>query len=573
MKYCLTYLLLCSLALAQNSYFEANVPSQEYTTDDFITLKISSDYEGNYQDPNFTGLKILSEYKSESIQQNTVVVNGRNQIKMVRQFTKTYVLKPTKEGEVRIGSATIQKGTDIFTSKPVVLDIKPGTMPLLSSLEVDPDAPLTLRVYPDMDRVFVGQPFKVVVKAYSKDQMIRVRNLQKPAGYIQHATSILPSLNAELEIEYVNGERMYSVVLSEDVLVYNQGGTYSWDPFDIRMVLRQQPYGISYENAFSNTVEIEVVDLPAAPANFSGIGGFNLSDSVWVDNKMVGDAEDGFEISIKIEGAGNIHRLQAPVLNIPKYLDVYAPETKEEVSATPIGSEGYKIFKYYVLPEANGNFRFQPLNLSYFDFDKGAYIDFKGKDLEIAVNKTGLPQLEDLLKKEEKAKISKAGTPQTALNSFRKSDELFSKTMFQAVGWGFLSLGLIFFLFPSKNTRKKEKKEETFNPQIAAQIAHNFLKEAEAHIQKNDQLFYEKLNKGIYNYFQQKWEWELSATNKAAILKRLWEEDCSSEEIERVKNVLDQAQMGMYAPIQISKTDLLVKAKSTLESLEKQLKK
>lgn len=573
MRYIVTYLLFISVALAQNSYFEAKVDPKEYTTDDFITLKVSSDYEGNYQNPDFTGLRILSEYKSESVQQNSVIINGKRQLKLVRQFTTTYVLKATKEGEVKIGSAIIQKGSDVFTTKPIVLDIKPGTMPLDGSLEINPDAPLTLRVYADTNQVFVGQPFKVIVKAYSKNQMIRVRNLQKPTNYTQHATSVLPSLNAELDVEYINGVRMYSVVLSEDVLVYNTPGDYTWNPFEIRMVLRKEPYGIDYENAFSNTVDIKVLDLPMSPPNFSGIGGFGMKDSVWVDNEIVGDEEDGFEISVKISGSGSIHNLQAPSLNIPNYLDVYAPETEDNVKASPVGSEGYKIFKYYILPEANGEFDFQPLDLSYFDYDLGKYVDFKGKDLEIKVNKSGLPELKDLKEKELEKEISSKGKAITERNNFNKASYAFPNTLWQSLGLGFLSLGLVFFLFPRKKVKKAESDELDFNPGIASKLAQEFLLEAEENISGESNLFFDKLNKGVYHYFQQKWEWELSRVNKSAILARLKEEEVDLELVSEVKNLLDQAQMGTYSPIETDKETLLKAAKSVLEKLEMNLKK
>ena len=573
MRFLLTYLLIFSVALAQNSYFEAKIAQKEYTTDDFITLKISSDYEGNFQDPMFTGLRVLSEYKSESVQQNSIVINGKRQLKLVRQFTKTYVLKATKEGEVKVGSAIIQKGSDVFTSKPIVLDVKPGTMPLDGSVDINPETPLTLRVYADTNQVFVGQPFKVTVKAYSKNQMIRVRNLQKPANYTQHATSVLPSLNAELDVEYIDGVRMYSVVLSEDVLVYNTPGNYSWNPFEIRMVLRKEPYGIDYENAFSNTVDINVIDLPSPPSNFSGVGGFAMKDSVWVDNKMVGDEEDGFEISVKISGSGSIHNLQAPKLFVPNYLDVYAPETEDNVKASPLGSEGFKLFKYYILPEANGEYKFQPLDLSYFDYDLGKYVDFKGKNLEVKVDKSGLPDREDLMKKELEKQISSKGQPIEEMTEFNKSAYAFPKLIWQGLGLGFLGLGLLFFLFPKRKGKEEKADEVIFNPGIASKVAQEFLSEAEENISGESNVFFDKLNKGVYHYFQQKWEWELSRVNKSAILNKLSEEDVDVELISDVKELLDQAQMGMYSPVESDKKKLLVNAKSTLEKLEMNLKK
>jgi hypothetical protein len=573
MRLLLTYLLIFSVALAQNSYFEAKVDKNEYTTDDFITLKVSSDYEGNYQDPTFTGLRILSEYKSESVQQNSAVINGKRQLKLVRQFTTTYVLKATKEGEVKIGSALIQKGSDVFTTKPIILDIKPGTMPLDGSLDINPETPLTLRVYADTNQVFVGQPFKVIVKAYSKNQMIRVRNLQKPANYTQHATSVLPSLNAELDVEYIDGVRMYSVVLSEDVLVYNTPGDYTWNPFEIRMVLRKEPYGIDYENAFSNTVDIKVLDLPSPPANFSGIGGFEMKDSVWIDNEIVGDEEDGFEISVKISGAGSIHNLQAPKLIVPNYLDVYAPETEDNVKASPLGSEGHKTFKYYVLPEANGEFKFQPLDLSYFDYKLGGYINFKGKELDIKVNKSGLPELKDLKEKELEKQISSKGKPIAKRTNFNKSSYAFPKAIWQSLGLGFLGLGFVFFLFPRRKAKEKASDDLVFNPGVASKVAQEFLLEAEENISGESNTFFDKLNKGVYHYFQQKWEWELSKVNKSAILQKLTDEDIDTELIDEVKKLLDQAQMGMYSPIETNKATLLNAAKAVLEKLEMNLKK
>jgi tetratricopeptide (TPR) repeat protein len=125
------------------------------------------------------------------------------------------------------------------------------------------------------------------------------------------------------------------------------------------------------KTAVSNSLSIQVKDLPPSPAGFTGAVG-NYSIAATLEPKQV---KAGEATTLKITLKGNTRAGNLGEIAIPKFdgFEVFTPEKQTVSDTSDNGISSRKTLKYMLIPQEPGNFTLPSLSYTYFDPSQGAY--------------------------------------------------------------------------------------------------------------------------------------------------------------------------------------------------------
>lgn len=179
------------------------------------------------------------------------------------------------------------------------------------------------------------------------------------------------------------GERYETIVLKRVALFPTRVGTLAVDPLRIETEAQSDsgPGGArgggrtgGYEPVTLSSEEVRVVSDPLPPdppPSFDGaVGQFALDTSVTPDSADVGDA---VELTVRIQGAGNLATVSPPVVDVPADIDAYDPNVDLDIDRSGDRVRGTKTFTYTLVPQSNGRYTLPPVRFSYFDAEAGQY--------------------------------------------------------------------------------------------------------------------------------------------------------------------------------------------------------
>ena len=113
--------------------------------------------------------------------------------------------------------------------------------------------------------------------------------------------------------------------------------------------------------------------LPSVPPGntFSGlVGSFDVTANLEKTDIRVGDSTT---LAVSINGSGNIMDAPSPTVPIPDGFKSYADNPETQVQAGTQGYSGSKTFRTALVPVQPGQFRIDPIVLTYFDVAAGEY--------------------------------------------------------------------------------------------------------------------------------------------------------------------------------------------------------
>ena len=139
------------------------------------------------------------------------------------------------------------------------------------------------------------------------------------------------------------------------------------------------------KSVLSNPLDVHIVPLPTAPANFSGaVGSFKLSASV--DPREV-PAGEAVTLTCSVTGTTRPGSIGDIVLGQLPECSIFAPEKHVSVDTTGSGIVTHKTYKYLIIPKQEGALAIPPLIWSYFDPVAKAYKKLTTDTLRLTVIK------------------------------------------------------------------------------------------------------------------------------------------------------------------------------------------
>ena len=363
-------LILTAAANADAAGVRAVVDRNQAMVGESIALQVTID--GGEGEADLSGLadfKTISRGSSSNFQ----MVNGRTS----RQLIHNYVLIPLRAGNLTIPAI------------PVTIDGKVHyTTPISVTVSKEPPADSGKRdVYVAADvsesSPWVGQQFTYTFRLFNAVQVADAK-FQAP-DFNGFNTEELKDRKSYRTV--VNG-REFIVTEVTFILVPVRTGALEIEPAVLQVGLLQRnrrPRPFAGMDAFfgrtemttrileTDPIAVHVRELPPIQPGtpFSGlVGRFEIAASLDKTAIRVGDSTT---VAVTISGSGNIMDAPAPAIPAPEPFKTYADNPEEQIQRGSEGYSGSKVFRTALVPVKPGQYRIDPIALTYFDVDAGGY--------------------------------------------------------------------------------------------------------------------------------------------------------------------------------------------------------
>ncbi len=366
-----------------------------------VTVKGKFRKSGGAELPSLEDIDIYEAGSS----QNFSFVNGA----MSASVSFTYILVPRKEGTYKIAPIRFTVGNKIYTANPLTLEAVKGRayvqqpQPQTPTGRVDDSVKgknLFILADVDKDTVYVNQQITWRLGYYTDG---RVQLVQSPNYSPPEAEGFwvedLPPLNKYYtnidNRQYLVNEikRGYFPTAPGDYIigganveiVIHDRDPFSTDDFFSRS-FRSFGFGKS-KTLTTNPVNITVLPLPASgrPRDFSGIVARGISLDLQASKQVVQVGEP-VNITLEIEGQGNIKTIAAPKLPGVEGFKIYESGSSSEVYKKNYVVSGKKAYEYVFVPKVEGKKIIPPLSLSYFDPIEERYKTAESGSIHLTVN-------------------------------------------------------------------------------------------------------------------------------------------------------------------------------------------
>lgn len=363
------------------------------------TLEISGTNASDIVNPSppaAEGLTLVSPIASRGT--NMSIVNGR----VSRSVSYTWHYRPEEEGSARILEANVTIGDSTFHTSPVTVTVVPQAQrpsPQRRSLfggfslfDNPSDAPpevteqdIFIRAIQSDREVYLNEQIAIDYKLYFRPGTMPRNSRQADSwdaeGFWREELDLAATPVPSLVVE--NGIR-YQVISIRRIAVFpTRAGELTIDPLKISAEVQSpdaDPFNSPLFSQRYSTVEraspvINITSNPlplGAPDKFRGaVGQYTLRAILSRNTLEVGEA---LQLTLTIEGTGNIALIEAPQPEIPGIFEVYDPEVSISKTGTNALIRGSKTFTWLLIPRSNGTFQIPPVEFVYFDPSQARYI-------------------------------------------------------------------------------------------------------------------------------------------------------------------------------------------------------
>jgi len=595
-------LLLSTVGVfAAENEFRMSAPNIVSVGDQFsltLMLNNSGDDLRMPEIENFDVLMGPSVSSSRSIQ----IINGKTS--QSTNYTYTFVLKANKEGTFTISPASIKADRQVIQSNSVQIQVikgrnqstqsqqgtSGGNSQSASSAEVGSRDNLFIRFETNKTNVYKGEIIIATFKLYSRVALSVVdQTLPSFEGFWSQDIDLPPAEQTRTQ-EAVDGIIYQVYTLQKKVLIPQQAGALKIEPaemvFNVQQRVRSQSvfddfFG-SVQNvqvkAKSDRVNINVKDLPPAPAGFSGaVGKFTLSSTI---DKTNIKANEAITINIKIDGTGNLKHINALKFNFPPDFEVYDPKTDYNYSASGAGLSGSTKFEQVFIPRYQGRFSIPAVPFIYFDTDSKSYKTLYTNEFELNVAKGDADQNTTVVSSMSKEDVKYIGKDIRYIKNNDLSLSQKSQSFFGSFGFYFTYI-LSLLAFAALVVFKRKQLQENANVALmrnkkASKMARKHLNAASVCVKNNNRdEFFDALTRAFWGYLSDKLTLPISELNRENARTTLTEYSVNNATIDEFMQLVDTCEMARFAPTAVhdSIQELYEKGEKVISEFEKQIRK
>jgi BatD DUF11 like domain len=373
-----TLSLEARVATAQQ--IEATIDRAEATTQDQLTLTLTVEGAQNAE-PQLPELPDFEVYSGNRSSQMSIV-NGRASVRVSYGF----VLIPKHTGTFTIGSATVEVGGRVYSSRPFrVRILDPSDQPQESR-----DVFVTAKV--STTKPYVGQQVIYTWRFYRRLQVGDAQlDQQTFDGFLVENLG-----DAKTFQTTVNGMQFAVHEIRKALFPQEEGPvTVPGSRLNCQIIRRssRRNRGL-FDDFFGSTtteakvlqtppIELDVRPLPAAPAGFSGlVGSFDLGASMSKRDLKVGESAT---LTLTVSGTGNAQMISEPALPPLPRFKLYADKPGGSVERGDTGLFGRRTYRKALVPLEAGELTVPGLSLTYFDPEAGSYQTARTQPITLAV--------------------------------------------------------------------------------------------------------------------------------------------------------------------------------------------
>ena len=552
-----TYLFFClcllsTIAWGQRVSFEASSSTRETITGEpfEVSFRLTDARARKFDAPIFNGLEVQGPNQSSSY----ASINGITTISEVY----SYYVVAKKPGTYYIESAKVitQKG-ESYRSQPLTIKVrqaKRSPNPLQGKAFV--------RAIVNKEKAVVGEQVTLDYKIYTQVRVEQQQLLNYPSfdnAYVYDLSNYI----ADGEIVTVNGQEYYSRSLRRTAIFPSESGKIIIEPIGLAIGIPTEragpfsPYRLRQYKLYSDSVVIDVHQLDGSPAGFDGaIGQYQLQAHL---NKSTINSDEMVELSIRVQGTGNIKNILPPKLQInERYFDKFAPTVDEKLLVVQGLQGGIKTFEYVFTPKALGAFTIRP-RLVYFDGELKRFVKLD-TTLQIVVQQGSLP----LPTKAERDTAQSAAAIVAAENAAQALqyqapvplEGLHAKT--KQAFWGsalfwlllllpvLLSLGMLYYQHYTQLKHNQPLAEQ--RKQQAGQEASRRLQKAEQALQQQEATtFYKEISKALLGFVSDRYQLSTIELTKQNVQQQLEQQQVEPAKIQQLLAILATSDRALFA--------------------------
>jgi len=556
----LLFFLLSLVAQAQSSdiKFDAVLSKAKLGQNERLRVSFEMNKDGDFfEAPSFENFEVLMG-PSQSI--SSSFINGK------RSFSKsyTYVLRPKKQGQIIIGSASITIDNNIYSTDPkTVLVTEPIDNPNAPKTAQDiADESLYLVATLSNDKPYLNQGVLVTYTLYFSPR-VYINNfipIENPT-YKNFWSQDLPIKEYETRRTTFRNESFNAVDLKTVVLYPQKSGELALDAFALELYVqiptgRRDFFGDPIMRSATKTVKagdlsIKVRALPeeGKPLNFSGaVGDFDLLVDT---SRSYLETNESTQIKVLVSGKGNLKLLSIPELSLPSALEKYDPEYTDNVRVNREGMNGAVSNSYTVVPRYAGSYPVDPIEFTYFDPSTNNYKTLSSEPFDLVVEGSAiLPTTSPSTPKAENSPLAVSDSfisnaYQTSLQTIHNK-KWYDSNLYYTLLLFLLFMGLIvnpLFNIIRGNLRSSDKKAKKALPKKITAL----LKRANKLAADQNPEFYSTASEILFLSLEKHTGSNLSAFSKQEREYKLQELKIDDALIERINTIHDRILMVKYS--------------------------
>jgi hypothetical protein len=557
----LLFLSGSAAAFAQVS-FNAQVSKKRLGINERLRVDFEMNKDGdNFNPPSFEGFRVVGG-PNQAISNS--YINGK------RSYSKTYsyFLAPQSRGSFTIGQATIEIDGETYKTLPISVEVTAAVDKPLDENNADYVASENVHLVAEISNAnpYLNEAITVTYKLYvSHDVSITSnwREIDTPKFADFWSQNIDNRGNFKVLNGKYKGEDYRYVVLRTTVLYPQKTGKLDIEPLTLDVPIdvetnKRDLFGRRLRTRVNKTISagnrtIDVKPLPQEnrPDNFDGaVGSFSFNVTT---NKTRLDANESLELTVNVEGKGNLKLFDLPSIKLPGSLEMYEPERTNSIQTMADGMRGSTSESYTIVPQFKGSYPIRPVSFSYFDPKAEKYVSLSSEEIVIDVengpvtaqtntNTNTDPSKTSVTLTEDQFKFIKLDADLEPVTSER----FFKSALF----WSLLGAPLLLIpLFIVAGKKRKERLNDVMGNRLrkADKLAKKYLSEAKRNMQ-NKNLFYESLERALHNYLKAKIAIETSEMSKDRIATLLSERQVSQDNISQFIELLKSCEYARYTP-------------------------
>jgi len=411
---------------------------------------------------------------------------------------------------------------------------------------------------------------------------------------VNYSINKVPAFNGfwSQDIELPNQLRLYNEVyngvnyqvgeIKKVVLYPQQSGQLVLDPMEGECIARIQvkrnrsnnPFDIFNDPFFndpffgsggirdvkfavkSDPLRINVKELPSpAPASFKGtVGKFKIEGTF---DKTDIKTNDAVSFRMKLTGKGNIKLADAPDFEVSQDIEKYDPKISDNISIGAGGASGTRTFEYLLIPRHQGSYDIGPVEFSYFDLDKKAYVTLKtpsyklnverGKDAGAAVS---AGPKSDFRVIGRDIRFIKTAPPEFSdgFNGFYGSPLFWSLSVLPFAAFGFLAVYRRKHLALSADVAGTKSRKATRMARKRLDTASKLLSAG------NRDGFYDETGKALWSYISDRFKVPVSSLSREYAMEVIKRHQVSESLLNELMSTIDHCEFARFARMEGQKS-------------------
>ncbi|NLO40062.1 MAG: protein BatD [Ruminiclostridium sp.] len=318
----------------------------------------------NAQNAKVTEIKGLDSFDvlSSSQSTSTQIINGD----MTNKKELFYIIMPKQTGQFALQAAIEHNGQTYLTNELTV-----NVSESAGSSEEEAED-LFIKTVISQTKLVPGQKAVLTYELYSRYNIENFGFLDSITldGFIASDT---PEDQLQAGYVYINGNKYVKYEARQLVISALKPGTFTLPAYNFQVNVSTGDFFSSSKPVYLQTdpLELTVNPLPNQPADFSGvIGKLNLDSGYSRQELNYGDS---ITLRVTASGSCNLDSLNTIFKDGVPGFSVYETQKSTQEGVESNQYHARKEFEIILVPETNGEIKIDPVYISYYNSETGAY--------------------------------------------------------------------------------------------------------------------------------------------------------------------------------------------------------